>query len=125
MHSALSNNNPESCRVAQQLKKNRTRRITINYLRQKKNDSKWTVARKPRDYMRKVKAVGMTMRMYERYIDDSNQVAKVPINGSKYDEDSELVVFDEQEVRDDEMEDERLAVLLRDIANYVQKGKEM
>ena len=41
------------------------------------------------------------MRMYERYIDDSNLVAKVPINGSKYDKDIGLVVFDEQEVRDD------------------------
>ena len=65
------------------------------------------------------------MRMYERYIDDSNLVAKVPINGSKYDKDIGLVVFDEQEVRDDEMVDERLARLLKDVANYVQQGINM
>ena len=33
--------------VVPKRKKNRTRRITINYLRQKNNDQKWAVARKP------------------------------------------------------------------------------
>ena len=33
--------------VVPKRKKNRTRRITINYLRRKKNNDNWTVSRKP------------------------------------------------------------------------------
>ena len=119
-------------------KKNRTRKITINYLRQKNNDTKWAIARRPgvvqkrkmlalavsvgvqcvmsshtymvgdtaylqteggaigleltgavsrpfmqkwdRNYLKQIKAAGIDMKMYERYVDDSNQVAKVPPN---------------------------------------------
>ena len=117
----------------------RLRRITINYLQQKKNADKWLPARSPgvrqkrkmlalaisygvytvlsshtycvgdeqylqmsggpigleltgtvsrafmlrwdKLYLQRVKKAGMKMTMYERYVDDSNQAAEVPIPG--------------------------------------------
>ena len=50
------------------------------------------------DYVKKVKAAGITMRLYKRYVDDSNQVAETPFNGSKYDKVSVKLIFDEQEM---------------------------
>ena len=153
---------------------------TINYLQDKKNDQKWTVARKPgvrqqkkmlslaisvgvrmvlanhtykvgdvnyqqvrggpigleltgavsrpfmmrwdRLYLQKVKRSGMEMLVYERYADDSNQIAKTPPVGSKYDRNKQKVVYDENELRIDEQEDKRLARILKEIANTVQEG---
>ena len=36
-------------------------------------------------YLDKVRRAGIDMQMYERYVDDSNQVAVVPPPGSQYD----------------------------------------
>ena len=129
--------------VIPQRKKKRTKRITINYLRSKRNDEKWAVARKPgvrqkrkmlalvistgvrvvmanhtykvgdqcylqaeggaigleltgavsrpfmmrwdRIYLERVRMAGMKMLLYERFVDDSNQLAEVPPPGSRYD----------------------------------------
>jgi hypothetical protein len=38
-------------------------------------------------YLEKVRKSGMKMVVYERYVDDSKQVAKVPSPGSVYDAD--------------------------------------
>ena len=163
-------------------KKTRTRRITINYLRSKNNDEKWTVARKPgsrqkrkmaalvistgvwqimsnhtykvgdqcylqaeggpigleltgavsrpfmmlwdRVYLKMVKNAGLNMRLYERYVDDSNQVAEVPPPGFKYDKASRKVVYDGDELanRIDECGEVRLTRILTEIANEVQEG---
>ena len=169
--------------VVPKRKKRRTRHITINYLRQKNNDQKWTMARKPgsqqkkkllslaisvgvkkvmsnhtymvgddcylqmgggaigleltgalsrpfmqrwdRIFLEMVKRSGIKMKLYKRYVDDSNQVAKVPPIGAKYDKTLKKVVFDEQEVRLSEKDDARLARILKDIANQVQDGIKM
>ena len=37
------------------------------------------------EYLSMVKESGMVMRLYKRYVDDSNQVAEVPPVGVKYD----------------------------------------
>ena len=132
------------CLVIPKRKGLRTRRITINYLRNKRNDVEWTVGRKPgtiqkkkmlalavsvgvhtvmsghtymvgdvcylqkeggaigleltgavsrpfmqkwdRQYLEKVRTAGITMPLYKRYIDDSNQVAKVPHTESRLQE---------------------------------------
>ena len=37
--------------------------------------------------------------MYKRYVDDSNQVAKTPPIGTKYDKNLKKLVVDEQEIR--------------------------
>ena len=53
-------------------KKKRTRRITVNYLRSKNNDEKWTIGRKPgaRQQIKMLALVINTgvkvMRLYER-----------------------------------------------------------
>ena len=64
------------------------------------------------------------MRLYERYVDDSNQVAEVPPPGSKYDKERKKVVYDEREhaLRIDEDEEDRLTRILVEIANEVQPG---
>ena len=41
-----------------------------------------------RKYLEMVRKAGLKMRMYQRYIDDSNQAADVPQPGSKYDKDT-------------------------------------
>ena len=122
----------------------RLRKITVNYLRHKKNADKWLPARRPgvrqrqrmlslavgygvqtalschtykvaddiyqqlgggsigleltgavarpfmlrwdHLYKDRAKKAGMTIQMYERYVDDSNQVVIVPPPGAKYDE---------------------------------------
>ena len=122
----------------------RLRRITVNYLRQKKNSDKWLPARRPgvrqkqkmlalavgygvyttmsshmykvgdklflqssggpigleltgavarpfmlrwdRKYFDNLRRAQIEMELYERYVDDSDQVAMVPPLGAKYDE---------------------------------------
>ena len=64
------------------------------------------------------------MRIYKRYIDDSNQVAKVPQQGYKYDKVKKKLVYDEQVGLGVE-QDERLADILKEIANEVMDGIEM
>ena len=85
--------------VVPKRKKRRTRHITINYLRQKNNDQKWTVARKPGSQQKNIflslaisvavfmqvmynhtymvgddchlQKFGVKMKKYKRYVDDS------------------------------------------------------
>ena len=158
----------------------RLRKITINYLKHKKNESKWRPARKPGvrqqkkmlalaishgvyttlsshtyrvgdtmyqqmaggsigleltgavarpfmlmyddQYLKNVQRAGIDMLMYERYIDDSNQVAVVPPPGSRYDSESKKVVTDEHMIDIHENDDERLATILIEIANSITPG---
>ena len=46
-------------------------------------------------YLKNVQKAGIEMLMYERYIDDSNQVAVVLLPGSSYNSVSKKVVTDE------------------------------
>ena len=62
------------------------------------------------------------MELYERYIDDSNQVAQVPPPGSKYDRNTKKVVYDPENVINDDNDDDRLAKFLKEIANDVMPG---
>ena len=70
-------------------------------------------------YLDRVRRAGIVMQMYERYIDDSNQAAVVPLPGAKYDSDSKKVIIDENLIIPDENEDERLARVLKEIANDI------
>ena len=159
------------------------RRITINYLRNKKNEECWTVGQKPgirqkkkmltlaisvgvetvlsghtymigddrylqteggpigleltgavsrpfmqkwdQLYAEKAENAGIPMRMYSRYVDDSNQIAVVPPPGSRYDTRENKVINDGQGLGVEVHEDERLAIILRDVANTVMDGIEM
>ena len=69
-------------------------------------------------YLDKVKKAGMEMVLYERYVDDSNQVAVVPPPGSKYDKVKKKVLI-ENGFEPAENENDRLARVLKDIANTV------
>ena len=62
------------------------------------------------------------MPMYERFVDDSNQVAFVPPPGAIYDETQKNVVIDESLVDVDECDDERTARVLVKIANSIMPG---
>ena len=73
-------------------------------------------------YLKKVQKAGIDMMMYERYIDDSNQVAVVPPPGSRYDRESKKVVIDETIIDMDENDDKRLATILNEIANDIIPG---
>ena len=46
-------------------------------------------------YKASVRKAGLVMPVYERYVDDSNQVAVVPPPGAKYDETQKKVIIDE------------------------------
>ena len=73
-------------------------------------------------YLDKVRKAGVCMEMYERYVDDSNQVAVVPPLGAKYDKAKKKVVIDRSVTDSDENDDERTAKVLTDIANDVLPG---
>ena len=64
------------------------------------------------------------MRLYKRYIDNSNQVAKAPPPGSRYDFNSGQIVTNLEEengpIELDESDDKRLAGILNEIADNVQ-----
>ena len=49
------------------------------------------------------------MEMYERYVDDSNQIAIVPPVGSRYDPITQKIVKDNFLVEQNETEETRLA----------------
>ena len=68
--------------------------------------------------------MSMNIMMYERYIDDSNQVAVVPPPGAKYDTITKKMIIDDNLVDTDiELsEDERTAKVMTDIANSVMTG---
>ena len=57
--------------------------------------------------------------MYERYVDDSNQLAIIPPPGARYDANSKRVVIDIGDVDITVSDDERTARLYTDIANDV------
>ena len=158
----------------------RLRKITVNYLRQKKNQNKWLPTRRPgvrqqkrmlalavsygvltamshhtykvadeiyqqmsggsigleltraaaRPFMLRwdhlyktsVRTAGLEMPMYERYVDDSNQVAIVPPPGAIYDETQKKIVIDENLINVEESDDERTARVLVKIANSIMPG---
>ena len=76
-------------------------------------------------YKSNVSKAGMNLQMYERYVDDSNQVALVPPPGTKYDNTTKKVFIDENITDMDESDDERTARVLTDIANDVLPGVTM
>ena len=76
-------------------------------------------------YLEKVERAGLKMRLYERYVDDSNQVAEVPAVGTKYVVEQNKLVVD-PELRDHNTPaDERVAKVLLAIANSVMDCIEM
>jgi hypothetical protein len=76
------------------------------------------------DYLYKVsvRKAGMNLKMYERYVDDSNQVAIVPPPGAKYDVTSSKVIIDDNLIDVVVCDDERTARVKTDIANSVMPG---
>ena len=70
-------------------------------------------------YLERVQEAGIKMPLYERYVDDSNQVAVAPEKGARYDRESRKIVIDENGAREDEQKDERLARVLSEIANDI------
>ena len=78
-------------------------------------------------YLKRVKETGIKMPLYKRYIDDSNQIGKVPPEGSKYNVETTRIEIDHNEanLRRVEELDTRLARVLKDIANDIQTGIEL
>ena len=74
-----------------------------------------------------VKEAGIMMPLYKRCIDDSDQLGRVPPEGSRYDAITKRIVNNEEEadLRRGEAKDSRLARVLREIANDVQVGIEL
>ena len=70
-------------------------------------------------YKKNARKAGIDILLYERYVDDSNQIAVVPEKGAKYDQERKKVIIDEQLRELPETGDERLARVLLDIANDV------
>ena len=48
-------------------------------------------------YLKRVKETGIKMPLYKRYIDDSNQIGKVPPEGSKYNVETKRIDIDQNE----------------------------
>ena len=76
-------------------------------------------------YLQMAKKAGLEIKMYERYIDDSNQTVVVPPPGAKYDKTRKKVVIDPVLINQDETADERTARIVKDIANDVMPGISM
>ena len=72
-------------------------------------------------YLEMVQKAGGRMMLFERYVDDSNQMAVVPPPGSRYDVDKQKIVIDPQQQDQDQHipADERLARILVNVANNV------
>ena len=81
------------------------------------------MARWDRKYLENVRKAGMKMLLYERYVDDSNQVAVVPPRGWEYDRGEKKVVESQrrnaEKDEDDIPDDQRMAKILLEIANDV------
>merc|ERR1712062_505928 len=83
------------------------------------------MARWDKLYLKRIEDAGIKMHMYERYVDDSNQVATVPPKGAKYDKRKKKVIIEEIEKDDEEAEEsakakeERLTSILKEIANEI------
>ena len=73
-----------------------------------------------RIYLEKLKKANLKMWMYERYVDDSNQIAEVPPPNTRYSVQTGKLVVDNQIAN--ETVEERTARILKEIANSVQKG---
>ena len=80
-----------------------------------------------RRYLDRLKKAGIDMKLFKRYIDDSNQAAVVPPPGAKYDRNRRKVLVKENQTLEDENEneDERLSMILLDIANDVSEEIQM
>ena len=76
-------------------------------------------------YIERVRKSGIKMKLYERYVDDSNQVAVVPPPGSIYDDRENKIIIDPQKDDKDVPDDERLAKLLLEIANSIMECVKM
>ena len=70
-------------------------------------------------YLERVRQAGIVMKVYERYVDDSNQVAVVPPAGARYDEERRKVLIEEKQTDETQGDDERLASIMREIANSI------
>ena len=81
------------------------------------------MARWDRMYLDRVRKAGVKMLLYERYVDDSNQMAVTPPPGTRYNKETKKIAVDPQKVAEDEDKegDERLAHLLLEIANSILK----
>ena len=79
------------------------------------------MARWDRIYLEKVKKAGMSMRMYERYVDDSNQIADTAPDNVVYNAHTGKLVSDDS-LEIVETEEERTVRVLLSIANSVQHG---
>ena len=73
-------------------------------------------------YKKRVRKAGIEIKMYERYIDDSNQVAVVPPPGSRYDEASKKVIIDEELADEHENDDDRLTKILVALQDMYKSG---
>ena len=69
-------------------------------------------------YMERAHQAGMKLKLYERYVDDSNQIAVTPPKGAKYNKETKRIDID-AEFNDERQEDERLATILKEIADDV------
>ena len=72
-------------------------------------------------YLKRVKKAGIKMLLYERYVDDSNQVAMSQPPGAKYHKGTQKIVIDREQKEPDLQipEDERLGKILLEIANSI------
>ena len=82
------------------------------------------MAKWDRLYLESVEKAGLKMLLYERYVDDSNQVAEAPPRGWKYCNVEKKMVISEEE-DECENEDERMANALIKIANGVMECVKM
>ena len=69
-------------------------------------------------YLEKVQNAGIKMLVYERYVDDSNQIAVVPPPGSTYDKERKKIIINPNTEEQDKP-DERMAKVLLSIANSI------
>ena len=76
-------------------------------------------------YLDRIKKVGLEMKFYEHYVDDSNQVAVIPPPGARYVVGTKTVVTDATLISENEDGDARLARVLKDIADDIMPGIKM
>ena len=72
-------------------------------------------------FLERARRADIKVKMLDRYVDDSNLIIEVPPKGTRYDVESESVVYNRQaEIEDNQLEDDRRTMaLIREVADSV------
>ena len=78
-----------------------------------------------RQFLRKLKKLGISVKMYKRYVDDIVVIMKAINPGWSYDAAKDRMIFKDDQIRQDKPPDQRTLELLKIIANTLDRNIQM